>query len=858
MIKLLIPISITLCLFAQTIFAQQSAAVKMKITDLNGDYIPDLTVKLRKGDKVVREISGENSGELEISDLKAGEYTIEINAKGFNNLSEEIRLRAGNNRFDRTLEIENLVENVEVKRTAQEQSVDEAFGGFYTRKQIEALPDRGEDIERELQRRYGSDVIIKVDGFSDRVPDKSQIASIRVVQSSYDAENHEVGFTYVNIATRVSEQSFHGSIGSDFGDDFLNARNPFALKKLPQRETSVDFYLLGPLIKKRASFSLSGIHDKKNKRESIIAVLPAGRIDNPVDAADVFSSLRGDIIANLPKKHTARFSHEYRRQNINGLGVGGFNLPDREYALDFRDFQFRVSESGYIGNKFFNEIRLEFKKQRSAEIPKTNGAAIIVLDAFNDGGAGNGRRDDNSSFWLADNFLFGVKKHAVKIGGLIEFARIRRISETNLNGTYIFSSLEDYNMGKPALFTKQSGTRQISINQKKIGLFIQDDFRIKKSVGLSFGLRYERQSNLKDSNNFSPRAGFVWSPAKSGGLVFRAGVGIFYNWLETDTLAAIFAADINQPKEIIIMNPSFPSPDAAGNINPQSQINYRQKAGDLKSPHIIHSTFALKRQFLKSQRLEAEYVFQKGVNLFRTRNINAPIAGIRPDPASGNINQVESSGNFIGNSLRLRANGSFRKETSYGVSYTLEKFTSDFDGIFVLPVNNYDLKNDRAAANNDRRHSFSTSMRWEILKGGSIAAVYTLASPLPYNVTTGFDDNGDTIFNDRPTGTKRNSSRGAWQNQLDIGVSYFFSFINYKGKKKGTESAVFKPGEIAGGQGLTDEHKRFSIKLYITGRNILNTTNLQNFVGVQTSPLFGRSISAKQPREIQAGLRFNF
>ncbi|MGE5362032.1 MAG: hypothetical protein ACM3NQ_23700 [Bacteroidales bacterium] len=37
----------------------------------------------------------------------------------------------------------------------------------------------------------------------------------------------------------------------------------------------------------------------------------------------------------------------------------------------------------------------------------------------------------------------------------------------------------------------------------------------------------------------------------------------------------------------------------------------------------------------------------------------------------------------------------------------------------------------------------------------------TLTSAPPYNVTIGFDDNGDTIFNDRPAGVGRNSARGA-------------------------------------------------------------------------------------------------
>jgi hypothetical protein len=37
------------------------------------------------------------------------------------------------------------------------------------------------------------------------------------------------------------------------------------------------------------------------------------------------------------------------------------------------------------------------------------------------------------------------------------------------------------------------------------------------------------------------------------------------------------------------------------------------------------------------------------------------------------------------------------------------------------------------------------------------------SSALPYNITTGLDGNGDTVFNDRPAGIGRNSARGASQ-----------------------------------------------------------------------------------------------
>jgi hypothetical protein len=48
------------------------------------------------------------------------------------------------------------------------------------------------------------------------------------------------------------------------------------------------------------------------------------------------------------------------------------------------------------------------------------------------------------------------------------------------------------------------------------------------------------------------------------------------------------------------------------------------------------------------------------------------------------------------------------------------------------------------------------------------------------------------------------------------------------------------------------------MQIFADIRNVLNHTNFGNYSGVMTSPFFGRPTSARNPREIQVGLRFNF
>jgi len=844
-------------LVAGIVFAVQISSLHLRVIDQNGDLLTNVVVKLKVGVKTIEQTKIEESKEVILLKLKPGKYVLEIEAQGFKSQSLEIEIKPGENDLIVKLDVADIVETVQVEKNAQEKSIDESFGGFFTRDQIEALPDDPKEIEQELKRRYGADTIIRVDGFTGRIPPKSRISSIKASLSSFDAENHELGYTYVDITTKVGKEAWSGDLGLNFNDESLNARNPFSLFRLPEQTRDVDLFLMGPIKKNRSSFWIWLGDNRKSKRENIIAVLPQGFVNNTADSRFVSNSIDANITQNLAQQHVAKFSYSFYQKNSENLGVGGFNLPERGFSQEIRQHQFRIYESGYVGKRFLNLFQLEFKSEFIKTTPQSEEKTTTVLDAFSTGGAGNASRNSRQSFWIADNLLFGVEKHALKIGGLLWFEKRTETSSFNQNGTFLFSSLNDFLANRPSLFTQNPELRKSEVSQAQIGAYVQDDIRIRKSFNLSLGLRYEWQNNLSDYGNFSPRLGFTWSPLKTGKMTFRGGAGIFYNWLETNTLSFIFNRGIEQPGETIVINPGFPNPAASG-TSQVLQRSYWKKADNLQNPYIIHSSIGVESPLRKNLSFRANYIFQKGINQFRSRNINAPISALRPDADFGNIIQVESSAFFVRNSLNIGLNGNLRKNISFGVDYTLSKKISDGDGIFSLPSNNYNLKSDRSAANDDQRHRISTSIGWNVRKGMRLSAIYVANSPLPYTITTGKDENADTIFNDRPFGVLRNSERGKWRSQLDLGFSWTFSFVNRKGEFSGTSSVTVSSSEVNPGFGLTDSKKRFSLKFYATARNVLNQTNLTNFVGVQTSPYFRQAIATDNPRTINFGLRFNF
>jgi len=48
------------------------------------------------------------------------------------------------------------------------------------------------------------------------------------------------------------------------------------------------------------------------------------------------------------------------------------------------------------------------------------------------------------------------------------------------------------------------------VRQFDVGMFINDDWRMRSNLTLSYGLRYETQTNIHDLTDFAPRAGLAW------------------------------------------------------------------------------------------------------------------------------------------------------------------------------------------------------------------------------------------------------------------------------------------------------------------------------------------------------------
>jgi hypothetical protein len=146
-------------------------------------------------------------------------------------------------------------------------------------------------------------------------------------------------------------------------------------------------------------------------------------------------------------------------------------------------------------------------------------------------------------------------------------------------------------------------------------------------------------------------------------------------------------------------------------------------------------------------------------------------------PAAGGfrlIEQDETTGHSRFHGVYLAARKRFSGRLAFDVAWTISRTENDTDDINFRPVDSRQADLDYGPSLNDRLHVVAINglvrLPWEI----DLAPVIFLSTGQPLNVTTGLDDNGDTIYNDRPAGYGRNSERTSGYRQVDLGVSRAF------------------------------------------------------------------------------------
>jgi hypothetical protein len=851
--------------------ATRDARAVITVVDVTGAILPGATVTVVSEESPVATLTGTaaDNGVATMAGLRPGRYTIKAEFPGFDaGEMTNVRMRAGDNKHVIELALTGFEDTIEVGRDATSAAADPNGGSLSTQltaEEIEALPDDPNDLVNQLVEMAGGAARVRIDGFNGgNLPSRDVIRSIRIVRDTFPAENHSADNDGIDIITQAGIGPIRGGVSTRVRDSALGGDNPFVDVEAPEHSRNFDANLGGTITPNKSSFSVFlGGRQQYDTPVATFTTIEGAKESRllarrPTDGWN----FNGMLDYALTAQHMLRVGYSQNQSSRRNLGIGGFDLTERAYASESRGNQLRVQETGPIGADMFLNTRLQLRLNRSASDAALEAPTIRVLDAFTRGGAQvRGGRNQKELELSSDlNIVRGI--HTVRTGLLVEGRRFRADDASNYLGTYVFSSQEDFDLGLARNYTRRIGNPLIEYTQLEAALYVQDDVRLRPNLTFSPGLRYEAQTHVHDLTGLAPRLGLTWAPGKDGRTTIRTSWGVFYNWLGSGVYEQTLRVNGERQREVNIVNPPYPDLIDSDPATPlPAAATNKYLLGDIRMERIYRYSAAVDRTVTPKMRTSMTFAIGRYGHQLRGRNLNAPVDGVRPDPSFANVIEVvsdasmhtidlvpEASLNFAGGVRNAAAARWNPLRTVVRFNYRFRRAHNNTDGAFSVPPTG-SLDDQWSYASSDVRHRLRGSVSTQALRNLNAQVSWDANSGGPYTITTGTDDNGDSIFNDRPVMTPRNSVRLPWRSTVNANLSYTIPI----------GAAPVEGGAGRGGRGgPRGGGRQKGVTVSVSINNLSNRANYSGFSGVMTSQYFLQATNVSNPRQVDMSVRFNF
>lgn len=541
-------------------------------------------------------------------------------------------------------------------------------------------------------------------------PSIDAVDEVQVIRNQFAAEYGRASGGRINLRTRGGANQFRGRAYYFYRDEALDANswknNTLGLKRLPLQEHDPGFTFSGPVTiphvyrgNDRTFFFAAYEYDTFLETTLIDTLVPFDqnplfplpaptnpglkRAENPSAPALVATNGIAPFISSVStpqrnhiftaradqkwtKLHDGAFLFQFGRLNNLRQFGGGDRLAEALVGKSRNTEAIAYSDNLVLSSKAVAQTRFQFSRLTPAVEAAGGAAKPVVLIAIKDslalntgtliaGTSTTGATDRRESrFQFQEIFAYVHGAHSLKFGGDVQQIKSTFIDLSDATGTWSFDSAGDFLANTPSRFRQNFLTTSTQHNTYA-GVFAQDEWRIKPNFLLSYGLRYENESIVRDLNNFGPRIAIAYDPFKSGKTVIRAGAGIFYNrallrtiddfttgaqqlFFDTDALtdpSTGKAMTDAQRRAFIAANLKFPTTLAAdstlvkqfgvGNSGTSGAGSVlRRLDPTLRIPESYQVNAGFERQMSKSLVIEANYTWNRSLHLWREFNVNAP------------------------------------------------------------------------------------------------------------------------------------------------------------------------------------------------------------------------------------------
>jgi Carboxypeptidase regulatory-like domain/TonB dependent receptor len=896
---LLLGMLLVLLLSAAPALAQSvGATLQGTVADAQGAVLPGAVIVVANVETGwTREQITDERGWFRLAALPAGAYEVKAQLSGFaTQIRRGLTLTTGQEAtISLALQVATVLESVTVTgESPLVETTKNTLGTSVTRTQLDSLPLAGRNFAGLATLAPGIAGVggggvnaagqttrsntYMVDGVSnDQIVTAGQrggfsLEAVRefvVMSNQFSAEFGLAAGAVVSVVTRSGTNQLQGRGFVFHRDDSFDAQNPFSKAqgsgKSPFSEQRYGGFLGGPIVRDKLFYF--GAYEGDRQRETTVITSPLVPLNeretpNPTDGHQAF--VKTD--QRLNPAHTLSIRYRADENTQTGNNIGGLNTRERGTNTSSLNQDVVVNETFVVSSRALNELRFQFARQSTFSDTKgwsVDGMPEINRPTIKTGKAYNYPQGRDENRWqFINNFSYSWPANDFKAGIDLSIIRAPSFFPRNRDGTFTFGTDAPFNPNDaatfPTQFTQSIADPDVPLPDDLYSFFVQDSWRAGTRLTLNFGVRYDRETSFgringvpDDTNNWAPRAGFVWDPTGGGRTVVRGGAGLYID--QTFLNPPLNVALAQRARDITIVNPGYPDPFSRGTVA-GSLPSISVASERIRTPETRSVSVGIKRELVPGLAVSVDGVGSRGYYQYNNRDLNPPhpVTKVRPNSQYLRITQYETEGRSWYSALLASVERRPGRWPGFGASYTLSRTVRTVEGFLFLAQDQNNLDAEKGLGENHRRHQIAAHTTWTLPADFQVGLLLQARSGRPWTITTGVDNNGDTNINDRPDlavpdGDPRSKS------------TYFSGFTGRVGNL-GRNSAIGDPYmtvDMRISKFVRLQQRR--IEGFVEAFNVTNRVNFDLPTGNLRSSTFGQPARIQgTPRQVEVGVRFDF
>ena len=904
-----------LAAIAQDQHCAGAATVEGTVLDPTGAAIVGAEVRAQGGASATSNATGHYS----LPCLAPGTLRIAAAAAGFAPAGAAVQIRASAPAHqDFHLALARVETNVQVgEDDGVSLDADKGIGSHtLSEKDIQQLADDPDDFQRELQILAAANggapgaARITVDGFqnSSALPPKNSIARIVTAPDLFSAEYDTPPYAggRVEIYTKPGADSIHGALFLTDSDSIFNANDPFSTVATPAGKRRYGFELGGP-IRKTRSDSFLALEKRDIDEFNIVNAITLDANDDQTALSQTVTAPQRLWIASartdwqLAKNDVFTLSFSANTNNLTNQGIGGLVTEDAGYNSTVGEYDLRATNTQTLSANLLHETHAAWTWKDTAQSPLSTAPSLQVAGFFQGGGSSaQALNDRERNLEVDEDVIYTHRKQTWKLGAQSLGIFVHNTDPVNFNGGFTFgggsapgldangnatgqttviTGLEQYRRtllnlpgGTPTSYQLTTGTALIPFTQWQLALYAENTYKLSSRILLSGGLRYALQTTPGNYANFAPRTGIAWALDKHSKTVLHLHAGLFSSVIPEAVATEAYRLNGSRQLESVTYSPSFTTPQV-----PTGQsldvTTIRSLPSTLSQVPSFQSGAGIEHDFPHHWHAQANVYYAEGWNQIRSRNINAPLlapsnntppnlmaalAAPRPIAPNENIFQFEATGHLSGDVVFLGLDQHSYKRFAFFLGYLNFNLITDGPNNAGFAQSAYSNHGEAALADWEARQRVFFFGNLNLPEKVSLSTQMDAQSGLPFNVTTGTDNNGDGVFNDRPSYASAAGS-GVYStrfgllstNTLDGNIPRNLGAMPVLIHLDTNLSRAWKIGSPK------SDHPR-TLTLNARAANLLNHANATAVGTVISSPSFGQTVAAESARRLELGARFAF